>query len=364
MLLALLVQSCSLLNVSIDSGVVPLEKSELNKRLSVRLYTTNFTESIIKAADTIYALSDNYEVKLNSIIWKANSTQACMSTSLHSIPESGLLNTWIFVSGMNEFMQVDSSFQDKQYIAQITSETMLKKYEDLAKKYLTGSEYRKMSAFVDSVVVNVPYTLDFNTRDYTSYWQQFANIPDSVYITTYGSIPETLGDLSDKATFLSTNVSNQLGWIGDKAKLRMDEGVLDSSQVNGLRELEESIVILKQFMANAPAATDSLTTFAEEQLLMMMENFQTVVNNTLLSISNERVAIEEYVSKEREAILLQSQEVANELIKTTIEQIPTLIKSLLLYIILGMFILLGVPLTIGFYLGKYKGLSKKKKEQE
>ena len=360
LLFALVLQSCSLLNVTMDSGVEPLEKIELNKRLSVRLYTTNFTESIIKAADTIYALSDDPIVKLNSIVWKSNSTQACMSTALHSIPESGLLNTWIFISGMNEFMQADSSFKDKQRIAQITSNTMLERYEELAKKYLTSSEFKMMNSFVDSVVVNIPYTMDFITRDYTSYWQQFAEIPDSVYVTTYGSIPETLGDLSDKATFLSTNVSNQLAWIGDKAKLKLDQGLLDSTQVNGLKGMEDAVLVMKKFIEDAPAATDSLTEFAEAQLLMMMEAFQVTVNNTLLGISNERAMLEKYVSEEREAIIIQSQEAAKDIITATIEQIPALIKSLLLYIILGVFILLGVPLTIGYYLGKYKGQSKKK----
>lgn len=347
-------QSCSLLKISADIGMEPLTNTQLNQRLSVRLYCTNFTEFIIKAADTIYIMSADPMVKLNSIRWKANSTGACLSTSLHSIPESALLNTWVFLYGMNEFMATDTSFADLQYVPQIASEKLLEKFERIPRMYLKPNKYRLMNSFVDSVVIANPYTSDYITKDYTSDWLRYAGIPDSIYIATYGSISETIGDISDKTTFYMGNAANQLDWTFEKAQLMIDEGLIDSTSMARIDSLEVTLVALRHFMEHTPEVVDGFSDDMAVELEKVMNSLQQTVNISLTAFANERMMIEGYLTKERKAILSEAQDIADSSIKNISEAIPRMIKSILIYVILGLAILLGLPFFFGFLLGKYK----------
>ena len=357
--LCLLLNSCSLLKFSADLGMEPLPKEQLNQRVSVRLFAENFTDYVTIAADTIFTLSDDFQIKMNSILWKAGATQSCVKSAVSSLPESSLLNMWILVEGMDRFFQRDSTFDKYQNIATTTSAEIVKKYKKIPTSYLSKKKYNLMNTFVDSVLISNPVNLDFRIKDYTVEWLQYTNVPDTAYVSTVGSISEVISDLGDKMSLYSVDAQNQLSWFKDRTQFSIKQGLADSVTRARLDSLDITMVVLRKAIQHAPETVDTVMDMLSLQLKDLMNEFNVTVTNSIGVISKERLEVEKYVTEEREAILNEARAISQDSIKQVTDAIPAIIKSVLLYVIIFLIILLGVPFTIGFMLGK---VFRKKKE--
>lgn len=91
----LMLNGCSLLKFSLDTGDTPLTREQINTRLTVRAFYKDFSLSVINTADSIYQSTDSLKLKLRAIEWKLRSTSLCAQAAFGNIPEISLLNTWL-----------------------------------------------------------------------------------------------------------------------------------------------------------------------------------------------------------------------------------------------------------------------------
>ena len=68
-------------------------------------------------------------------------------------------------------------------------------------------------------------------------------------------------------------------------------------------------------------------------------------------LDRQRVEIQHYVSTEREALVGQVQQAADEAVQHALERIPAVIGRLLFYVVAALVVLLGLPFLVGFWLG-------------
>lgn len=75
------------------------------------------------------------------------------------------------------------------------------------------------------------------------------------------------------------------------------------------------------------------------------------LSEQLLPADRQRVEIQHYVSTEREALVGQVQQAADEAVQHALERIPAVIGRLLFYVVAALVVLLGLPFLVGFWLG-------------
>ena len=361
-----LLASCSLLKISADFGMEPLPRKDLNARLQVRLYASNFTEAVAAAADTVFARSQDAAVRLNSIRWKQNATAACMIASLSQVPAAALVNTWVVVKGMDELLGRENFFGNYGSVARQASEHLLDKYRTLARGLMPPGEYTAMERFVDSVLRAEPLTPDYMVKDYTYAWYKYTGVPDSLIVRTVGSIAEVIADLNDRVSKYTFNVTNQLEWTRDRIGLQLSEKLADSVYTARLDSLNHTMGVLKVALRDAPRAADSLTGRIMSDLNSLLYRTDRTVNrtveNTIRQIDSQRIGLQKFVAQERSAILGESRNLIRQTLSDASEQVSELIGKVLIYILIFVLLLLGIPFYIGYRIGRSRGSKSMGKE--
>lgn len=372
---AFIVHSCSLLKVSADLGVKPLSPKDLNTRVAVRAYASNFTDVVAAAADSVFARAGKDtvispavkdSVKLASIRWKRNASSAGMNTSLNSIPEGALLNTWILVKGMRE-MDWDSYFGPYGFAGVQTSEFLLEKYKEVISPFLNPAKYTTMEKFVDSVIQAAPLDMRFKTEDYTYEWFKYSGVPDSLLISTVGSISEVIADLNDRVGKYSVNVSNQLEWGKQQLEYQVGMFLSDSTNKAALDSLNASVQVLKGAIKSAPGKVDSLINDVNIRIDKLIGRLDYTVNHTMdnafIQLAAERAALTKYLSEERAAIMSEGKVMLDDSVVKLTESVDSLIKNLLIYFVLFVLLLVGVPFYVGYRIGRGRNAKVLKNER-
>ncbi len=364
LLAGITVHSCSLLKVSADFGVKPLSTKDLNARVAVRNYAANFTDIVADAADSVFTMAGKDteifspgadSVRLASITWKMNATSACMNASLNSIPEGAVLNTWILVKGMYN-IGWEEYFGKYGFAGKRTSGYLADKYSEVIFPFLGPVKFKKMGRFVDSVLAASPLDIRFKVEDRTYEWFKYSGVPDSLFVTTVGSISEVIADLNDRVGKYSVNASNQFSWGKDRLEYRFGTFLSDSTYKAGLDSLNHSLTMLKTALRNAPDKADSLIADINIRVDKMLATLEYTVNstldNTFAHIETERIAFMKYISQERVAIMNEGKILMDDSVKQLSAGISALIKNLLIYFLLFVFLLVGVPFYLGYRTGR------------
>ncbi len=362
----LILKSCSLLKFSADLGMEPLSKNDLNSRVAVRSFANNFNEIVAVSADTIASLCKqnpniNQSLKdsiiLNSIRWKKGATGAVVYTSLSSVPIGAIVNTWVLVKGMNK-MDWENILNKYAYVPQTSSEFLLNRYEGIIKPFLAEEKMNLMRQFVDSVVAKNPVDMKFAVKDYTYDWMKYSGMPDTTFIQTVGSISEVIADMGDGILKYSMNVSDQINWSGDQFKYQVSTALQDSTVKVAIDSLNHTIDFFKVSLKEAPDKVDSLVNDINkrvERILYTLDaNLKATLQVAFDDFSKERIEISHYISKEREIIMNDGKVLLDDTVAKLLEGVSSMIRNLLIYIILFVFLIVGLPFYIGYRIGKRK----------
>ena len=73
--------------------------------------------------------------------------------------------------------------------------------------------------------------------------------------------------------------------------------------------------------------------------------------------------MQQYVTREREALVEQLRATGDELVRTTLDAVPGLVGKILLYVVLALAVLIGGPFALGFWLGGVRAKYRIKNEK-
>lgn len=73
--------------------------------------------------------------------------------------------------------------------------------------------------------------------------------------------------------------------------------------------------------------------------------------------------MQQYVTREREALVEQLRATGDELVRTTLDAVPGLVGKILLYLVLALAVLIGGPFALGFWLGGVRAKYRIKNEK-
>lgn len=363
--LVLSLSGCSLLEVKIDSQTVPLTKQELNMRIMTREYAQQFFAQVEQAADV---LQENYEPsdKVNQsyiLLWKINAEEGLQAAAYQVSPMAALIDTWVFTHQMTQFYSEGAGkdlFATGE--AKKVSEHLAKEVDKLAKSLLKKDVYEKTQVFVADFVEKYPFA-DLSMIRTPAYraWLQANQISEEEAVTTLGTMPEAIGDVSDRLSLVSEQTPKIMTW---KAQLLALNSSASIEQVNAaLNSLKVTSESLKDFIDNNPEYMRNLAEQMAVQLQPLVEDIDQKTEERLSQLSDERQALELMVARERQEIaqIITSERekfaqdldhVSQEVVNLAMDKLIELVKSTIIYFILFILVIFFAPLVLGYALGK------------
>ncbi|MDZ5177464.1 chemotaxis protein [Vibrio parahaemolyticus] len=366
---------CSLLEVKIASQTVPLTKQELNMRILTREYALQFFAQVEQAADVLQEQYDPND-KVNQsyvLLWKINAEEGLQAAAYQVSPMAALIDTWVFTHQMNQFYatgagrDIFATDEAKQVSAHLANEV-----EQLAQSLLKKEVYDKTKLFVADFVKQYPFA-DLSMIRTPAYraWLEANQISEEDAVTTLGTMPEALGDVSDRLSLVSEQTPKIMTW---KAQLLALNSSASIEKVNAaLNSLQVTADSMRDFIDNNPEYMRYLAEQMAVELQPLVEDIDQKTEARLSQLGEERQALEDMVARERQEIALiitherekfaqDMDRVSQEVVNLAMTKLIELVKSTIVYFILFIAAIFFAPLGLGYVLGKRAAVKTKVKQ--
>ncbi|AQS37139.1 hypothetical protein Sps_01979 [Shewanella psychrophila] len=376
--LGLLTTACSLLEVKLESGVVPLPQEQLNMRVFSRDFSSTFYSRVEQTADQISALesADQQDIylKSNALMWKINSEQALQRTIFQASPVAAMVDTWAYTAQMSEFYETGAGkalFGEQQSKVIETSRALETQFEKTVKGFLSQGDFNKNRDFIKQYVLENPLTdITFSRKSAFNDWLKFREINEFEAVTTFGSVPEVMSDISDRMAMISEQMPKILGW---KAELYALHSNINAEEVQAtLVSISETSARFQELMAQSPEMMQSLAVDMRRELSPLLQQLSDSTDDKLkqlsverqaleLMVKNERLALEEMVARERVAAAANLDDISKHTVEVVFQELTKTLKSLILYFVLFLVVVFFAPLGLGVFLGKRMESKKRSK---
>ncbi|ATI48718.1 chemotaxis protein [Vibrio parahaemolyticus] len=366
---------CSLLEVKIDSQTVPLTKQELNMRILTREYALQFFAQVEQAADVLQEQYDPND-KVNQsyvLLWKINAEEGLQAAAYQVSPMAALIDTWVFTHQMNQFYatgagrDIFATDEAKQVSAHLANEV-----DQLAQSLLKKEVYDKTKLFVADFVRQYPFA-DLSMIRTPAYraWLEANQISEEDAVTTLGTMPEALGDVSDRLSLVSEQTPKIMTW---KAQLLALNSSASIEKVNAaLNSLQVTADSMRDFIDNNPEYMRYLAEQMAMELQPLVDDIDQKTEVRLSQLGEQRQALEEMVARERQEIALiitherekfaqDMDRVSQEVVNLAMTKLIELVKSTIGYFILFIAAIFFAPLGLGYVLGKRAAVKTKVKQ--
>ncbi|WP_159651602.1 chemotaxis protein [Vibrio atypicus] len=362
---------CSLLEVKLDSQTTPLTKQELNMRLMTREYTQQFFAQVEQTADVI-SLQYDAQDKLHQsyvLLWKINAEEGVQRAAYQVSPMAALIDSWVFTVQMEQFFTQgagkDLFVSDD---ARKTASALSQEFEKLARSSLKGNSFKTSKQFVEEFAKQHPFQdLTFIRTPAYRAWLESQQISEDDAVTTLGTMPEAMGDVSDRLSLVSEQTPKLMTW---KAQLIAMNSSISGEQLTAtLESLQATSESFQDFVENNPEYMQNLAQQMAIELKPLVNDIDKKTELRLDQLSEERKALEAMVARERaEIALIISAErakfaqdldtISQDVITLAMDKVVELIKSTIIYFILFIVAIFFAPLGLGYMLGKRTAVKK------
>lgn len=367
--LSLLASGCSLLEVKLESGIEPLPQEQLSMRVFTREYASSFFAGVEQSADLILQRSDDLQIKSNALMWKINAEQTLGQTIFQVSPLAAMIDTWAFTAQMAQFFESGNGkalFGEQTQLAANTSQQLLADYERRMQGLMSKADFTANQQFIREYAVAHPlFDVSFPRVSAFNDWLSFRKIGEFDAVTTFGSVPEVMSDMSDRMAMLASQTPKLLGW---KAELFALHSNINSKEVQQtLKDISETSAKFQKLMNESPQLMSELAVDLRRELTPLLAQLDASAERNLAQLSverlalekmveRERIALEQMVDRERQAVTKEADALVQRTVTQVFEELTGVIKSLILYIVLFLLVVFFAPLGLGVWLGKRIGL--------
>ncbi|EVU20847.1 putative methyl-accepting chemotaxis protein [Vibrio parahaemolyticus V-223/04] len=334
-------------------------------RILTREYALQFFAQVEQAADVLQEQYDPND-KVNQsyvLLWKINAEEGLQAAAYQVSPMAALIDTWVFTHQMNQFYatgagrDIFATDEAKQVSAHLANEV-----DQLAQSLLKKEVYDKTKLFVADFVRQYPFA-DLSMIRTPAYraWLEANQISEEDAVTTLGTMPEALGDVSDRLSLVSEQTPKIMTW---KAQLLALNSSASIEKVNAaLNSLQVTADSMRDFIDNNPEYMRYLAEQMAVELQPLVDDIDQKTEARLSQLGEERQALEEMVARERQEIALiitherekfaqDMDRVSQEVVNLAMTKLIELVKSTIVYFILFIAAIFFAPLGLGYVLGK------------
>jgi len=351
--LAVIFQQCSL--ITIESKDDPLSTRELNARILTHEFGAEFYNMVDATADSIITQSDDGLIQLNALRWKINAVSECQSANFHAAPMYALIDTWVFTAQMTEFFKTGNGktlFEDFQPVVVATSEELESAIKEITQSVTPTRDFSRHQQFVNEYVRSNPFeTIAFTRESIKPEWQDFWGIDDSTAVESVGSLAQVVSDLTSRTTSFTEQVPSQAGW---KAELMFRQTGMNTDEIIATMDSLAQLIDQMAFVVeNGPAMLDTTMIRMRQEMIPLIRAIDKKWTETLFIFSKERLEITKALQVERGAIMKDLDATSQALANRAFEYLKVLIRQILIFAIIIIIVMLGLPFFMGFLVGKH-----------
>ncbi|WP_241033762.1 chemotaxis protein [Vibrio maerlii] len=334
-------------------------------RLLTREYTQQFFSQVEQSADHISEQYDAQDRVHQSyvLLWKINAQEGMQQAAYQVSPMAALIDAWVFTEQMNQYFDsgAGADLFDGDSV-QGTSSLLAQDIEGLAKGLLKQSDFETTKSFVSQFAQDNPFLeLSFIRTPAYRAWLEANQISEDQVVSTLGTMPEALGDVSDRLSLVSEQTPKLMTW---KAQLIALNSTVSGEQLNKtLESLQATSRSFQDFVENNPEYMEELARQMNAQLAPLVEQIDSRTESRIEQLSEERQALEKMVareraeiaqiiSKERAKFTQDIDQMSQDVVALAIDKLIELIKSTIIYFILFIVAIFFAPLGLGYMLGK------------
>ena len=364
LLVAAMAKGCSLLKVAVSTGD-PLPKNDLELRVMTRGFYYDMASEVARAADSIATQAPDAATRIRAIRWKIRATRAGVSAAMQGIPEVALADLWILCRRMHEgFARRPDSllFGVQSPIAREVAARLDVRVARLARQQLPNGHYELLARFVEKYVRENPLRGENDgAANTTLAWLEFMRANGREADIATGSIAEVISDVNDRLSGQTQQLSNSIGWSKDLLEIEFRQDSMGARLAVRLDSLDLQFRRIATVAEHLPEVSDSVMVQIGAQLTQLLDAVDATVDNAFADVGRQRMALQHYVTGEREELVAQLRTTAEELLRTVFDAVPELIGKILLYLVLALVVLIGGPFALGFWLGGVRQRARERK---
>ena len=312
------------------------------------------------------SLSPDVNTRVAAVRWKIRATRAGVTAAMQGIPDVALADLWILCRRMNEgFAQAPDSllFGLQSDIARDAALRLDRRAGRLARQVLPDDRYALMERFVTDYVRDNPASEGDETDNTTLAWLEYLRAAGVEHDYATGSIAEVLADVNDRLSGQTQQVTNSVSWSKDIFEMRLRQDSLRLQVGAQLDSLERSFNRIVVVAEHLPEISDKVLEELNRQATQLIWTMNASVDNAFADFDRQRGELQQYVTREREALVEQLRATGDELVRTTLDAVPGLVGKILLYLVLALAVLIGGPFALGFWLGGVRAKARIKNEK-
>jgi hypothetical protein len=359
----LAVGGCSLL--SFKSPERPLSTRDLNARILTRELSGEFVTAVIRCADGITATDKDPLILDNTLRWEIAAIDESRRAATRMAPMMSLLDTWALAVQMEAFTAAGAPggalFGTHQPAVQAITTQYAADAQALARKLIAPGELADYQRFVDSYVREHPLAdLDFARPSVVELWSREKG-SETRLVDSLGTIPEAMADATDRLQIYGETVPSQLM---RRTELALHQaGYSQSDLQSSLRTLDERLERLTAVAESTPelvkgaeadfrASLREVLARLDTSSLRMIEAVHAERTALFADLQSEREAVLAAVDTQRKAFALDAGRVADQVVRSSGEQLRYLAGEVLLLLIVLTALLLGLPFVAGYLVGR------------
>ena len=354
---------CSLL--SFKSPERPLSTRDLNARILTRELSGEFVTAVIRSADEVTATEKDPALLENTLRWEIAAIGESRRAATHMAPMMTLLDTWVLAVQMEGFTAEGAPGGALFGVHQQSVQAISARYADdaqaLARRLIAPHDLPDYQRFVDAYAREHPLRdLDFARPSVIELWSREKGAGTRL-VDSLGTIPEAMADTTDRLEIYGETVPSQLMRRTQLALLKA--GYSQSDLQSSLRTLDERLERLTAVAESSPelvkgAEADFRASLREvlgrldASQVRMIEAVHTERGALFADLQSEREAVLAAVDVQRKALALDAGRLADQVVRSTGQQVRYLAGEVLGLLIVLTAVLLGLPFAAGYFLGR------------
>lgn len=354
---------CSL--VSLKSPERPLSARDMNARILSRELTAHFVDANGRNTDSILATETDPGVINNTLRWEVGVIVTTRHAETQLSPLMSLLDTWALALQLQGFVGAAGPggklFGTHQTAVRTLTDTYADGVHALARSLLTPSEFADYQHFIDDYVRAHPLPdLKFVRASVIEEWSR-AKGAESGLLDEVGTIPQALADTSQRLQIYADTVPVQ---TMRRTQLTLREAGYTPEDVRAaIARLDARLERLTAVAESAPELVRGAEEELRESLREVISRLDATQRATTAALRTERLAlfadIQEVreatiagVDVQRKALTADAARIAQQLVRTSGEEVRHFTREAVLLLSALALVLLGLPFAAGYLVGR------------
>jgi hypothetical protein len=350
--------ACSL--VTLKSPEKPLSARDLNARILTHEFAARFIFAVEQTADEIAAGTNDPHIQLNTLRWKIAVVSVSDRAASQMAPLLGLLDTWALAVQMREYLNGgagNSLFGPQQPSAVKLATDLANEAEDMARGLGPPQEFARELRFVQGYAIAHPLeSLAFSRASVVDLWAQETGATTKL-VDTLGTVPEAMAQTGDLVRMYGDTVPSQMLWRAQVAA--QNSGISSEDVQSAMHRLDERLGRLSAMADATPELVNAVVRDVRKRVdsswIEMLETVRSERIALTIAVGKERETAMKDVDAERQALAADAARISSQVISDTATEVRRLVREALLLIIILSIVILGLPFTAGYFVGRARG---------